>query len=652
MMKFIKNIYIIFILIIICSCGNNNIIDDLKMNKITHINKNSASQNSKNLFKEQWYIKNEGYYSYSDINPKIGIDINIPASCKLTGNDVKVMIIDSGIDFLHPDLKENMLQNSSLNFVKSNKIALKEGNYYLEKGESSHGTNVAGMIGAKKNIYNQFQGIAPNVKLSSSNMGSDFINGTVISLFDMYMKSYQVAFKKNIKIINDVLVYDWSNFTLFNEDKNYKKLMEYIQKNQNAKDSDLNIVRGAGNFTCNLLYPKLILDKQKLTKFSQLYLIDLNESNLYQLSHFDKELLSSVRPHLSSLMRDVSEPNEIVVASLSSQGIIDDSSSLGSNIWITGIGGEKSSTRKNDGILVKSPDLNRQLPKILTTNISGFLAEDARNDFDKGKLPENENLLYTSSFYGTSAAAPTVSGIIALLLEANPKLKWRDVKHILALSANREKLISDPKPSCIKILEKLGKFHSKLKEPWDLEWVENAAHFSFHNFYGFGLIDATKALKEVSMYEFPFKNKPLKEYIYKSGLLNLAVLRSGESLKHKISIDKDLIIEAIKVTPYISAVQADGLSIELISPRNTRSIVLYPGNSFINADFKSNTFYSIPYPLSDYKKYQDSYIGAYLSNAFYWEHSNGDWSLKVTNTNKSSNVELNAWKINIIGHKP
>ncbi len=42
---------------------------------------------------------------------------------------------------------------------------------------------------------------------------------------------------------------------------------------------------------------------------------------------------------------------------------------------------------------------------------------------------------YRSNFAGASAAAPMVSGVIALMLEVNPALSWRDVRLILARSA-------------------------------------------------------------------------------------------------------------------------------------------------------------------------------------------------------------------------
>jgi subtilisin family serine protease len=43
---------------------------------------------------------------------------------------------------------------------------------------------------------------------------------------------------------------------------------------------------------------------------------------------------------------------------------------------------------------------------------------------------------YTSNIQGTSFTAPQVSGIVALMLEANPNLTWRDVQHILIRTAD------------------------------------------------------------------------------------------------------------------------------------------------------------------------------------------------------------------------
>lgn len=58
---------------------------------------------------------------------------------------------------------------------------------------------------------------------------------------------------------------------------------------------------------------------------------------------------------------------------------------------------------------------------ILTTDIRGTA----------GSAPGD----YTYQFGGTSASAPMVSGVAALILKTNPSLNWRDVMHILAISA-------------------------------------------------------------------------------------------------------------------------------------------------------------------------------------------------------------------------
>jgi subtilisin family serine protease len=78
---------------------------------------------------------------------------------------------------------------------------------------------------------------------------------------------------------------------------------------------------------------------------------------------------------------------------------------------------------------------------------------------------------------GTSFAAPIVSGVIALILEANPTLGYRDIQTILAMSA------------------------VKFDDPNGTDWVYNNAknwngggmHAS-HD-YGFGKVDARAAVR-------------------------------------------------------------------------------------------------------------------------------------------------------------
>ena len=44
---------------------------------------------------------------------------------------------------------------------------------------------------------------------------------------------------------------------------------------------------------------------------------------------------------------------------------------------------------------------------------------------------------------GTSFAAPAVAGVVALMLEANPELGYRDIQQILAMSATTDGVNED-----------------------------------------------------------------------------------------------------------------------------------------------------------------------------------------------------------------
>lgn len=71
----------------------------------------------------------------------------------------------------------------------------------------------------------------------------------------------------------------------------------------------------------------------------------------------------------------------------------------------------------------------------------------------------------TTQFFGTSAAAPVAAGAIALVLEANPELTYRDVMHIIARTARIP----------------------NLEEAED--WIINGAGFHVSDKFGFGVLD-------------------------------------------------------------------------------------------------------------------------------------------------------------------
>ncbi|MFN2432489.1 MAG: S8 family serine peptidase [Gemmatimonadota bacterium] len=74
-------------------------------------------------------------------------------------------------------------------------------------------------------------------------------------------------------------------------------------------------------------------------------------------------------------------------------------------------------------VCAPSGDTARGRPGIWTTDLTG------RAGYSRGS--------YTSEFSGTSAAAPLVAGVAALVLSVNPTLTWSEVKSVLEETAER-----------------------------------------------------------------------------------------------------------------------------------------------------------------------------------------------------------------------
>jgi len=117
-------------------------------------------------------------------------------------------------------------------------------------------------------------------------------------------------------------------------------------------------------------------------------------------------------------------------------------------------------------ILVCAPS-NGGKESITTTDRSGALGYN--EDGGTVENPDFNDTNYTNSFGGTSSATPTVAGVVALILEANPNLTYRDVQEILVRTAVKN-------------------------DEFDGDWVQNGAGFHFNVRYGAGLVNAQAAV--------------------------------------------------------------------------------------------------------------------------------------------------------------
>ena len=182
---------------------------------------------------------------------------------------------------------------------------------------------------------------------------------------------------------------------------------------------------------------------------------------------------------------------------------------------------------------------------------------------EKGYSPED----YTSSFGGTSAATPQVAGVVALMLDANPRLGWRDVQTILAITARHTG--SD-----------LGE---GAKGYESADWQENGAglwnggglHFS--NDYGFGLVAAAGAVPLAPTWNDAFgrAGTSRNERVGVGQATAWQDLGGGATATFTVEIAKNVSIEALVLSlPDLSFSDARDLVIEVVSPDGTVSRLL------------------------------------------------------------------------------
>lgn len=141
----------------------------------------------------------------------------------------------------------------------------------------------------------------------------------------------------------------------------------------------------------------------------------------------------------------------IAVAALKDDGRQASYSEPGANIWISAPGGEFCDSGRSITTTDRSGD------------VLGYNLAATSHDYD------DKN--YTRCFNGTSAATPAVAGVVALMLQANPTLGWRDVRLILAETA-RQNDAGDGS--------------------WQRSTTTPAYHFNVK--YGFGAVDAQAAV--------------------------------------------------------------------------------------------------------------------------------------------------------------
>lgn len=370
------------------------------------------------LFPNQWHLLNVGQEvgnpDFQHIYGVAGQDINVVPVWNMvrpdggigyTGAGVMVAVIDSGVQTDHPDLAANISLTLRYDAIDGSANVDPEGlELVTDPTGAAHGTAVAGLIGAVWNNGEGGAGVAPGVTLVPIQLvtAGQTDEATVRAL--RYAMTHGVDITNNSWGPADVRQIATLDPTI------YDALRDSVIFGRNGLGM-IN-VWAAGNGGG----PSVSAGFQSFGNWdSASYDPYINSRYVIGVTGVDHD--GQYRNADGTFTSYPEAGADVLVAaptgSNAAQNVAEDSGQ-GSGLWTTDLTGKY-----------------------------GFNAAPLPNGFDADRdfLPNPD---YTSRFNGTSAAAPIVSGVIALMLEANPNLTYRDVQEILVRSSRTNAWYESP----------------------------------------------------------------------------------------------------------------------------------------------------------------------------------------------------------------
>ncbi len=225
------------------------------------------------------------------------------------------------------------------------------------------------------------------------------------------------------------------------------------------------------------------------------------------------------------------------------------------------------------------------------------------------------------SFGGTSGAAPVVSAAIALILEANASLTWRDVRYILATTT---RMIHQDIPPATTLI-------ASITYETRQAWTTNSAGYAFHEWYGFGSLDVDKAVSLAESYatnsysvlnNANYIDLSINNTWHSSETLNPNIaIAPFTAISRTLSVVDSISIESLEV---FFSIDPSSYGIKLTSPSGTTAIIVPLGNGSANKQVNVNNFFR--------------------------ENSAGSWTIEIINNNASNtNEALISWGVRFFG---
>uniref|UniRef100_A0A8C1GC99 Furin (paired basic amino acid cleaving enzyme) a n=1 Tax=Cyprinus carpio TaxID=7962 RepID=A0A8C1GC99_CYPCA len=271
-------------------------------------------------------------------------------------------------------------------------------------------------------------------------------------------------------------------------------------------------------------------------------------------------------------------------------------------VWASGNGGREKDSCNCDGytnsiytLSISSSTQNGNVPwyseacssTLATTYSSGGLNE-------KQIVTTDLRQKCTDSHTGTSASAPLAAGIIALALEANKNLTWRDMQHLVVRTSNPAHLTTN-------------------------DWKTNGVGRRVSHSYGYGLLDAGAI---VALAKNWTNVGPQRKCVLSLVSDHLVINKSVDACAGTDNFVSSL--EHAQAHLTLSYNRRGNLAIYLISPQGTRSTLLAPRPH----DYSSDGF-------SDW---------AFMTTHSWDEDPRGEWTLEIENvagTNDYGNSSCN-----------
>ncbi|WP_406037049.1 S8 family serine peptidase [Succinimonas sp.] len=403
------------------------------------------------LTADQWHLYNIGQNPYGvSEDPVKGVDINvIPAwrtvledrKAQLDGSGVYVVVTDSPVDINHEDLRDRIYDPGipgSEDLINTG-ISLE----YLKASPSSeHGTGVAGIIAASGVNNLGVRGIAFNANLIAVDASKSDNEARFLG--------YILQMGSKPKLMNASWGLDLLSYNLPDVADLYEALYE----------QGTPVIHAMGN------------------SFDDGY----DENNKHYSSSICLEM--GINCEFMQTGNIGHSPFVINVGALNSLGVKAVYGSTGSSIWVTGFGGEYGyDTNMPEGMITSAA--------IVTTNCQ-YDPKDWNDPDANSPWRNDDNKYYTNTMNGTSSAAPSVSGAVALALQAKPDLTVSQIRYLLATTSRNDSVM----PS-LALTVKEAASDRTYGEPmvYDYGWQDNAAGFRFSNHYGFGVVDAAALVK-------------------------------------------------------------------------------------------------------------------------------------------------------------